>query len=107
MTKICAVYARSSVANAEFAQNLQIDRCTLLATSCGDEVSATYADRGVAANAGKPELRRLLADCVAGQIDTIYMSSRNRVSRNLDDFLSFMLITQKHEVQALFLEDAV
>lgn len=107
MTKICAIYARSSAAKAEFAQNLQIERCAVLATRCGDEISATYADSGVAASAGKPELRRLLADCVAGQIDTIYVSSRDRISRNLDDFLSFMSITQKHDVQVLFLEDAV
>ena len=107
MTKICAIYARSSLANAEFARNLQIDRCTVLATSCGDEVDATYADIGVTANAAKPELRRLLSDCVTGKIDTIYMSSRDRISRNLDDFMSFMSITHKHDVQVLFLEDEI
>lgn len=107
MIKICAVYARSSLANAELARNLQIEQCTAFAANCGDEVSAVYADIGVAANASKPELRRLLADCVAGQIDTIYMSSRDRISRNLDDFMSFMSIAQKHDVQVLFFEDAI
>ena len=53
------------------------------------------------------ELQRLLSDCAAGDVSVIYISSRDRISRDGEKLARFVATAEDHDVVVIFLEDAV
>ena len=68
--------------------------------------SDRYDDGGFSGgNTERPALKRLLADVVAGKIDTIVVYKLDRLSRSLIDFLNLHQHLKKHSVGLVSVTD--
>ena len=86
-----AAYARVSTAleSQESSLDNQISHySSLISSEANWTLAGIYCEKDVSAtNAQRPELKRLLSDCRAGQVDLILTKSISRFSRNTADCL--------------------
>jgi len=101
------VYVRTGTTNIEQSRMLQINRCTALAAARGHNISCIYADIGAGSHDNGEALQRLLLDCAADRVTTLYVSSRDRIARNFQQYMRITATMREHGVPVVYLEDAI
>ena len=102
----CVIYVRASARNTDRSQMLQVVGCASLAKAHGRRIDWVYTDYATGLNDAGEELQRLLSDCATGEVSAIYISSRDRISRDEEHLARFTEKTRSHDVAVIFLEDA-
>ena len=95
MSKV-ALYAR--VSTNEQNENLQIMTLVNIAKNRNYDF-VTYKDKATGRDLNRPAWSRLIKDVRAGNIDTILVTSLDRISRSLIDLENTMIILKQYNVK--------
>ena len=98
------IYCRVSSTKSEqlYSMAAQVSLLYKLAPTIPGYVVDIYMDFHSGANDDRRELNRLLSDCRAGKIDTVYTKSVSRMARNTVDLLSIIRELRSINVRIIF-----